>query len=258
MRNNMRNSVGPTIVPIILVGLWFLVSAAISEIPEQPRRPHEEMDKRDFPCSESWRQFPLARNRIFRSLGLTTEQREEVGRLRKQFRDSLLDLKHRHNESLLNVLDDNQRRKLEEKKGEIDRFLRERIPPGEREYDPQPDVGFKEDQEPADSWESFMVEVDSNNNGVLDEEDFEAAQARGDEDLPPSWVSAAQEFDANGDGVIDQREYRQVFKSYQEESSAVRPEPQKEDITAGQTSENFKETGVSVNTWGIIKRGFIE
>ena len=57
---------------------------------------------------------------------MTTEQREEIGRLRKQFRDSLLDLKRRHNESLLNVLDDNQRRKLEEKKGEIDRYLRDR------------------------------------------------------------------------------------------------------------------------------------
>ena len=123
----MRNSVAPIIV-FMVVGLWFLISAASGERAEQPRRPYEELDKRDFPCSDKWWLYPLTRDRVFRSLGLTTEQREEVGRLRKQFRDSLLDLKRRHNESLLNVLDDNQRRKLEEKKGEIDRYLRDRSP----------------------------------------------------------------------------------------------------------------------------------
>ena len=135
----MRNSVGPIIV-FMMVGLWFLVSAASGERTAEPRRPYEEMDKRDFPCSEKWWLFPLTRDRVFRSLGLTTDQREEVGRLRKQFRDSLLDLKRRHNESLLNVLDDNQRRKLEEKKGEIDRYLRE-LPAGGhcRRYRPSDD-----------------------------------------------------------------------------------------------------------------------
>ena len=123
----MRNSVAPIIV-FMVVGLWFLVPAASGVRAEQPRRPYEELDKRDFPCSERWWLYPLTRDRVFRSLGLTTEQREEIGRLRKQFRDSLLDLKRRHNESLLNVLDDTQRRKLEEKKGEIDRYLRDRSP----------------------------------------------------------------------------------------------------------------------------------
>ena len=123
----MRNSVAPIIV-FMVVGLWFLVSAASGERTKQPRIPYEELDKRDFPCSDKWWLYPLTRDRVFRSLGLTTEQREEIGRLRKQFRDSLLDLKRRHNESLLNVLDDNQRRKLEEKKGEIDRYLRDRSP----------------------------------------------------------------------------------------------------------------------------------
>ena len=129
----MRNSIGPIIVSV-MVGLWFLVSEVGGERTEQPRRPYEEMDKRDFPCSERWWQFPLTRNRIFRSLGLTIEQREEVGRLRKQFRDSLLDLKRRHNETLLNVLDDNQRRKLEEKKGEINRYMRDQIPFHRNQY----------------------------------------------------------------------------------------------------------------------------
>ena len=123
----MRNSIGPIIVSV-MVGLWFLVSEVGGERTEQPRRPYEEMDKRDFPCSEKWWLFPLTRDRVFRSLGLTTDQREEVGRLRKQFRDDLLSLKRRHNESLLNVLDDTQRQKLEEKRGEIDGFLEKNRP----------------------------------------------------------------------------------------------------------------------------------
>jgi len=253
----MRKRMGAIIALTIIVS-WGLVSA-VTFSPAHGQA--LSGDRSVKPCvreGKAKRGFSVARAKVFQRLGLTVEQQEEMKELRRQFRDDLQRLRRGHRESLLNVLDEEQRQKLEEKRGENDRFLRERIPPGERGYDPQPDVGFKEDQEPADSWESFMVEVDSNNNGVLDEEDFEAAQARGDEDLPPSWVSAAQEFDANGDGVIDQREYRQVFKSYQEESSAVRPEPQKEDIIAGQTSENFKGTGVSVNTWGIIKRSFRE
>ena len=123
----MRNSVG-SIVVFMMVSLWFLVSAASGARSEQPRRPYEELAKRDFPCQNNWWLFPLIRDRVFRALNLTTEQREEIGGLRNQFKDDLLDLKRRHNESLLNVLDDNQRRKLEEKKGEIDRYLEEKTP----------------------------------------------------------------------------------------------------------------------------------
>jgi len=123
----MRNSVGPIVV-FMMVGLWFLVSAASGERSEQPRRPYADIDKREFPCSDKWWLFPLTRDRVFRALNLTTEQREEIGGLRDQFKADLLDLKRRHNESLLNVLDDTQRRKLEEKKGEIDRYLRDRLP----------------------------------------------------------------------------------------------------------------------------------
>jgi hypothetical protein len=67
----------------------------------------------------------------------------------------------------------------------------------------------EEDHEDASGdWEEFLAEADSNDNGVLDEEDFEAAREGGDEDLPPSWDDVLQEFeDTNGDGVIDQGEY---------------------------------------------------
>ena len=66
---------------------------------------------------------------------MSIEQREEIGRLKREFRGSLLDLRRRHNESLLNVLDDNQRQKLEEKKGEINRYLKDRVPYQQRKRD---------------------------------------------------------------------------------------------------------------------------
>ena len=116
------------IVVFALMWLWFLVPTVASEITEPPPRHYEEIDKRVFPCSEKRWHFFLTRDRIFRSLGLTEEQREEIKRLRKQFRDDLLDFKRRHNESLLNILDDTQRLKLEEKSGEIDRYLEEKSP----------------------------------------------------------------------------------------------------------------------------------
>ena len=129
----MKNSTG-TIVVSVMVGLWFLVSAASGERAEQPYIYYEEIDKKDFPCYDKWRVFPLTRDKVFRSLGLTKEQREEIERLRKQFRDDLLDFKRRHNESLLNVLDNGQRRKLEEKKGEINRYMRDQNPFHRNQY----------------------------------------------------------------------------------------------------------------------------
>jgi|TARA_R110002060_G_scaffold76065_1_gene86161 hypothetical protein len=125
-RISMRNSVGPIVV-FMMVGLWGLVSAATAERSEQPRRTIATIDKREFPCSDKWWLFPLTRDRVFHSLGLTSDQRKEINRLNDQFKENKLDLKRRHNESLLNVLDDNQRQKLKEKKGEIDRYL-EKIP----------------------------------------------------------------------------------------------------------------------------------
>ena len=68
-----------------------------------------------------------------------------------------------------------------------------------------------EDEEDSGDWEEFLAEDDSNDNGVLDEEDFEAAREGGDEDLPSSWDDVLQEFgDTNGDGVIDQGEFERA------------------------------------------------
>ena len=68
-----------------------------------------------------------------------------------------------------------------------------------------------EDEEDYQGWEEFLTEADSNDNGVLDEEDFEAAREGGDEDLPSSWDDVLQEFgDTNGDGVIDQGEFERA------------------------------------------------
>jgi hypothetical protein len=83
----------------------------------------------------------------------------------------------------------------------------------EEDYEGDENYEDHEGDEDSEEWEEFLAEADSNNNGVLDEEDFEAARERGDEDLPPSWDDVLQEFrDANGDGVIDQGEYERVFE----------------------------------------------
>jgi len=84
----------------------------------------------------------------------------------------------------------------------------------EEDYDGYEDYEDYEDGEDSEGWEEFLAETDSNDNGVFDEEDFEAAQERGDEDFPPSWDDALQEVgDANGDGVIDQGEFER-FEEY--------------------------------------------
>ena len=76
----------------------------------------------------------------------------------------------------------------------------------------------EEDSEDFQIWDEFIAEVDTNENGVLDEEDFEAARERGEEDLPPSWDDLLQEFsDTDGNQVIDQAEYERVYESYQNE-----------------------------------------
>ena len=165
----MRNSVGPIVV-FMMVGLWFLVSAASGERSEQPRRTIADIDKRDFPCSDKWWLFPLTRDRVFHSLSLTSDQQKEISKLNDQFKEDILDLKRRHNESLLNVLDDNQRQKLEEKKGEIDRYL-EKISPfrPSRDRPPTNEEEFNRDDWP-DHWRSGLPidvgikETDVNSN----------------------------------------------------------------------------------------------
>ena len=153
-RISMRNSVGPIVV-FMMVGLWVLASAVDGERSRQQHRPYKnwaDEDKREFPCSDKWWLFPLTRDRVFLSLNLTSHQRKEISRLNDQFKENILDLKRRHNESLLNVLDDNQRQKLEEKKGEIDRYL-EKISPfrPSRDRPPTNEEEFNRDEWP-DHW----------------------------------------------------------------------------------------------------------
>ncbi len=63
------------------------------------------------------------------------------------------------------------------------------------------------------SWDDFIAEVDTNENGVADEEDYEASRDPEDDD---SWDDVLQEFgDANGDRVIDQEEYESVMGRYE-------------------------------------------
>ena len=80
----------------------------------------------------------------------------------------------------------------------------------EEDYEDEEEEDY-EDEEDYEGWEEFLTEADSNDNGVLDEEDFEAAREGGDEDLPSSWDDVLQEFgDTNGDGVIDQGEFERA------------------------------------------------
>ena len=78
---------------------------------------------------------------------------------------------------------------------------------GEFDEDEFDEDEFDEDEFDEDeSWEDILADLDSNENGVIDEEDYQAAQARGDEDLDESWDEVL-EGDINGDGVIDEEEY---------------------------------------------------
>ena len=51
----------------------------------------------------------------------------------------------------------------------------------------------EEDAEEA-GWADVPADLDSNDNGVIDEEDYQAAQARGDEDLPPTWDEVLEDI----------------------------------------------------------------
>ncbi len=102
----------------------------------------------------------------------------------------------------------------------------------------------EEDFDEEESWEDILADLDSNENGVIDEEDFQAAQARGDEDLEDSWDEVL-EGDINGDGVIDEEEYN--FWG-EEDEDWEEPDP-----FAGSMTEIFGEeivmTMVVTGTW---------
>ena len=123
----MRNR-RSSIIALTIIVLWGLVSAvtfwpaygqALSGDRAEQSCVREEIAKRGF---------PLARAKVFQKLDLTIEQREEIRELRSQLKDNILNLRRSYRESLLNVLDEDQRRNLEEKKGEFDRNLRDNSP----------------------------------------------------------------------------------------------------------------------------------
>ena len=100
-------------------------------------------------------------------------------------------------------------------------------------------------------WEDFLAEVDSNDNEVIDEEDFEAAQARG-EDLPPTWDDVLQDMgDANRDGVIDEEEFmgKNPEADWQEEGSVV-------GFPRGVFDEEMIMTMVMTGTWEVTDDRF--
>ena len=70
-------------------------------------------------------------------------------------------------------------------------------------------AGFEEgDAEGGEGWDETLGALDSNGNGVFDQEDYDAAIALGVEDLPP-WEEILT-IDANGDGAIDQGEFEEL------------------------------------------------
>ena len=124
----MRNRIGTIIALTMIVVSWGLVSA-VTFWPAHGQA--LSGDRAEQPCvreGKAKRGFPLARAKVFQKLDLTIVQQEEIKELRKQLRDNILRLRRGHRESLLNVLDEDQRRNLEEKRGEFDRNLRNKSP----------------------------------------------------------------------------------------------------------------------------------
>ena len=117
-----------TIIALTIVVSWGLVSA-VTFSPAHGQA--LSGDRSAKPCvreGKAKRGFPVARAKVFQRLDLTVEQQEEMKELRRQFRDDLRRLRRAHRESLLNVLDEEQRQKLEEKRGETASNLEGREP----------------------------------------------------------------------------------------------------------------------------------
>ena len=144
----MRNRMG-TIIALTIIVSCGLVSA-VTFWPAHGQA--LSGDRAEQPCIREGiakRGFPLARAKVFQKLDLTIEQREEIRELRSQLKDNILNLRRSYRESLLNVLDEQQRRKLEEKRGEIDRNLRNKSP---RQWHRRP--GPSKDQQPPNEGDS--------------------------------------------------------------------------------------------------------
>ena len=100
-----------------------------------------DSDRAVKPCvreGKAKRATPVAWTKVFKRLGVTVEQQEEMKELRRQYRDDLRRLRRAHRESLLNVLDEEQRQKLEEKRGEKDSNLEDREPQTRPRPQPRP------------------------------------------------------------------------------------------------------------------------
>tara|TARA_R110002060_G_scaffold24573_2_gene33403 strand:- start:284 stop:814 length:531 start_codon:yes stop_codon:yes gene_type:complete len=127
----MKNFLTKLVVPlkIVLIVLFFPVSAAEGNVEQPPVYfDLEILERKPFPYDIEWWPLPLTRDRVFMDLDLTRKQKDKIDQLKKQYKQRILDFKTQHHESLLNVLDDDQRRKLEEKRGEIYRYF-EKITP---------------------------------------------------------------------------------------------------------------------------------
>ena len=158
-----------TIIALTMIVSWGLVSA-VTFSPAHGQA--LSGDRSVKPCvreGKAKRGFSVARAKVFQRLGLTVEQQEEMKELRRQFRDDLQRLRRGHRESLLNVLDEEQRRNLEEKRGEKDSNLEGREPrPWHRRPRPEsrpPDVNRRDPDDPnkdENTIELNLLDVGSN------------------------------------------------------------------------------------------------
>ena len=127
-----------TIIALTIIVSWGLFSS-VTSWPAYGQA--SGSDRAAKPCvreGKAKRDTPVAWTKVFKRLGVTVEQQEEMKELRRQFRDDLRRLRRAHRESLLNVLDEEQRQKLEEKRGEKDSNLEDREPQTRPRPQPRP------------------------------------------------------------------------------------------------------------------------
>ncbi len=97
--------------------------------------------------------------------------------------------------------------------GEFHLMIKEISPLAADSFFDEGDEEGGEEMEGWLSWEEFIAESDVNNNGVADEEDYEAAREPDDEE---SWDEVLDMFgDENENRVIDQEEYERLAGSYE-------------------------------------------
>ena len=82
----------------------------------------------DYPKQDKWSYFPITRHRIFHELGLSNEQLREIHSLRHKHREELRILRKQQKESMLNVLSPEQKSILDKRLEEIKRFRGHRHP----------------------------------------------------------------------------------------------------------------------------------